>query len=207
MDNASKKGFRYWFTNVFWYHYGKISILVLFLLVTAVWFTVEALHKAEYDLNVAVVLEHPVAREDLEALYTLFAEAAGDVNGDRKTLVNIVPVNLGDEENPEGTRYQMMLYLSLPEYTVFLMDERESALFAGQEDTFQELSNYGIATGDETGRRVLVENKAVLAPLGEEPVYACLADWTVDGKGDPAMTEAAVRAIRALLASPEREKD
>ncbi len=202
MESSEKKGFRYWFTNVFWYHYGKISLVALFLLVTAVWFTIDALKKETYDLNVAVILNRPVARDDLGALYTLLGDAAGDVNGDGKTRVNIVTVNLADEENREGSRYQMMLYLSLPEYTIFLMDERESGLYAHQDDeTFQVLGDYGIATEDETGRRVALGRRAVLAPLGEE-VYACLADWTVSDKGDPAMTAAAVRALQALLASP-----
>ena len=39
--------------------------------------------------------------------------------------------------------------------------------------------------------------------LGDHQFYACLADWTVDGKGDPEMTAAAVRALKALLASPD----
>ena len=43
MEKEQKKGFVYWFKNVFWYHYGKLSILVLFLLGTAIWFTVDAL--------------------------------------------------------------------------------------------------------------------------------------------------------------------
>ncbi len=204
MESSEKKGFRYWFTNVFWYHYGKLSLVALFLLVTAVWFTVEALQKDEYDLNVAVVLNHAVARDDLAALGDFLGEAAGDVDGDGKTLVNIVPVDLSDQQNPVGTRNQMLLYLSLPEYTLFLMEDDESLLYAGQEDTFQELKDYGITASDGTGRRVEVGKKAVLAPLGEGEVYACLSDWTVVGKGDPEMTAAAVRALKALLSSPER---
>ena len=88
MEQEQKKGFVYWFKNVFWYHYGKLSILVLFLLVTAVWFTIDALKKVEYDLNVAVVADSGAARSDLEKLADLMAEAAGDLNHDGKALVN-----------------------------------------------------------------------------------------------------------------------
>ena len=70
-ENGRKKGFRYWFVNVFWYHYGLISIVALFLLVTAVWFTIEAVNKDEYDLNAAVILDHGVSRDDLGELYAL----------------------------------------------------------------------------------------------------------------------------------------
>ena len=206
MEETPKKGFVYWFINVFWYHYGKLSILVVFLAAAAIWMTVEALKKEKYDLNVAVVSDVAIARSDASALSALFAEAAGDVNGDGKALVNIVTVTMKDEESPETGRYQALLYLSLPEYTIFLMNEEESAHYVKEDETFQPLADYGIATEDESGRRIWVGDKAVIRDLGDHQFYACLADWTVDGKGSPEMTAAAVRALKALLASPEAEK-
>ena len=206
MEETPKKGFVYWFKNVFWYHYGKISLLVLFLAAAAIWMTVDMFKKPEYDLNVAVVSDGAIARDDARALSELFAAAAGDVNGDGKALVNIVTVTLEDEERPESGRYQTLLYLSLPEYTVFLMNERESARYAREEDTFQNLADYGIETEDESGKRIWVGDKAVVQYLGDHQFYACLADWTVDGKGSPEMTAAAVRALKALLDSPDAEK-
>ena len=206
MEEAPKKGFVYWFKNVFWYHYGKISLLVLFLAAAAIWMTVDMFKKPEYDLNVAVVSDGAIARDDARALSELFAAAAGDVNGDGKALVNIVTVTLEDEERPESGRYQTLLYLSLPEYTIFLLNERESARYAREEDTFQNLADYGIETGDESGKRIWVGDKAVVQYLGDHQFYACLADWTVDGKGSPEMTAAAVRALKALLDSPDAEK-
>ena len=205
MEQTPKKGFGYWFKNVFWYHYGKLSILVLFLLAAAVWMTVEAFKKPVYDLNVAVVADEVIARSDADELAQLLAAAAGDVNGDGKALVNVVTVALDDEEHPESGRYQALLYLSLPEYTIFLMNERESARYVKEEGTFQPLADYGIETPDESGRRIWVGDKAVLRYLGDHAFYACLADWTVDGKGSQEMTAAAVRALKALLASPESE--
>ena len=205
MEETPKKGFVYWFKNVFWYHYGKISLLVLVLAAAAVWMTVDAFRKEEYDLNVAVVAEMPIARSEADALAELFSAAAGDVNGDGKALVNVVTVAMKDEERPEAGRYQALLYLSLPEYTVFLMNEEESARYVQEDETFQLLADYGIETEDPSGRRVWVGNKSVIQPLGDHQLYACLADWTVDGKGSREMTEAAVRALKALLASPDAE--
>ncbi len=205
MEETPKKGFGYWFVNVFWYHYGKLSILVAFLLAAAIWMTVEMLKKEEYDLNVAVVADMAIARADADALAELFAAAAGDVNGDGKALVNVVTVTMEDEERPETGRYQALLYLSLPEYTVFLINEQESARYVKEDETFQLLADYGIETEDPSGRRVWVGDKAVIQNLGDHQFYACLADWTVDGKGDPEMTAAAVRALKALLASPDAQ--
>lgn len=201
MEQTPNKGFRYWFKNIFWYHYGKLSLLVLFLVVTAVWLTVDALRKPSYDLNVAVAMDFAIARSDTDELAALFGAAAGDVNGDGKVLVNIMTVNLMDEENPESGMYQLLLYMSLPEYAVFLLDEKTSARYAEKDESFQPLADYGIGTDDQTGRRVWVGNKAVLRSWCGEDCYACLADWTVDGKGSREATEAAVRALQALLAS------
>jgi hypothetical protein len=207
MEETPKKGFVYWFVNVFWYHYGKLSILVLFLAAAAIWMTVDLFRKEEYDLNVAVVSDEAIARSDAGALAELFAAAAGDVNGDGKALVNVVTVAMEDEERPETGRYQALLYLSLPEYTIFLMNEQESARYVKEDETFQLLGDYGIETEDESGRRVWVGDKAVIQYLGDHQFYACLADWTVDGKGSPEMTAAAVRALKALLASPDADKE
>jgi len=207
MENTPNKGFKYWFTNVFWYHYGKIAIFIAAALAVAIWMTVDALKKVDYDLNVAIVMEEGIARSDTDQLAAMFAEAAGDVNGDGKSLVNIVTVNLGDTENPEGTQTQMLLYMALPEYTIFIMNDHYSKLYAEKDETFQILANYGIETDDETGRRLWVGDKEILQSFGKYDYYACLSDWTVDGKGSEEMTAAAVRALKALADSPSVESD
>ena len=203
MAEPNRKSFGYWFKNVFWFHYGKLSILVAFLLAAAVWMTVEALKKEEYDLNAAIITEGGLAETDTASLNALFAEAAGDVNGDGKVLVNIVTVDLSDTENLESNQYRMLLYMSLPEYTVFIMNDYYSNLYAEKDETFQPFADYGLETEDAGGRRALVSQKALLKSLPEGDYYVCLSDWTVDGKGSEAMTAAAVRAIRALLDSPD----
>ena len=203
MEQRPKKGFRYWFVNVFWYHYGKISLLVLFLVGSAVFLTVDALRKEKYDLNVALIVDRAVARDDTAALGELFASAAGDVDGNGQAKVNIVTVNLASEENVEAVQYRIMLDLSQPEYTVFLMSGYESSVYAAQEDTFQPLADYGFQGAEEDGMRLFVGNKAILRDLGITDCYVCLSDWTVDGRGSEEMTAAAVRAISALVDSPD----
>lgn len=203
MEKQPGKGFGYWFKNVFWYHYGKLSILVALMLAAAIWMTVEAFQKEEFDLNAAIITEGGIAETDTAALNRLFAEVVGDVNGDGKVLVNIQTVNLSDVENLENNQYRMLLYMTLPEYTVFIMNDYYSNLYAGKDDTFQPLGNYGIETDEEGGRRACVTQKALLHSLGDWDYYVCLSDWTVDGKGSTEMTAAGVRAIQALLDSPD----
>ena len=199
MEEKPEKGFAYWFTNVFWYHYGKIAIIVLILVIIAVWLTVDALHKEEYDLNMVVAANGPVSDAGTEELRAALEKVIGDVNGDGKALINLQTIDLADPENLEGNQYRLLLYLSLPEFTLFVLDEDRSTLFCGKEDTFQPLENYGVETEDPTGLRVYVGDKPLLKNLGGFSYYASLADWTVSGKGDPAMTKAAVKALNAIL--------
>lgn len=199
MEDKPEKGFRYWFTNVFWYHYGKIAIVVLILVVIAVWLTVDALHKEEYDLNLVVAANGAVSEAGADELRAALEKTVGDVNGDGKSLINIQTIDLADPENLEGNQYRLLLYLSLPEYPLFLLDEDRSTLFCGKEDTFQPLADYGVTTEDPTGLRIYVGDKPLMKNLGGFAYYASIADWTVNGKGDPAVVRAAVRALNTIL--------
>lgn len=205
MDNTPKKGFKYWFKNVFWFHYGKLAIIGVLALAAVIWLTVDALRKEDYDLNVAIITEDGLAQSDTKRLADLLGEAAGDVNGDGKTMVNIVTVNLGDRENLETSQYQMLLYMTLPEYTIFMMNEHYSAIYGQKDGTFQPLADYGIETDDQIPTRLDLSNKAILQEMGEREYYVSLSDWTVDGKGSREMTDAAVRALKALAASPDAD--
>ena len=203
MEEEPKKGFLYWLTNVFWYHYGKIALLVLVLLIIGIWLTVDALHKEKYDLNMVIAANGPVTESGAEELRAELEKVVGDVNRDGKVLLNIQTIDLADAENLEGNHNRLMLYLALPEFTLFILDEDRSTLYCSKEDTFQPLANYGIDTDDPSGLRVYVGDRPLLKNLGPFKYYASLSDWTVDGKGDKAVTAAAVRALECILNTGE----
>lgn len=203
MEEKPNRGFWYWLTNVFWYHYGKIALVVLALVIIAVWLTVDALHKEKYDLNLVIAANGPVTDMDASALHTALMKTTEDVNRDGKVLINIQTIDLSDPENLEGNQQRLLLYLALPEYTLFLLDEDRSTLFCGKEDTFQPLANYGISTEDPSGLRIYVGDKPLMRDLGGYAYYASLSDWTVSGKGSKAMTQAAVRALQVILETEE----
>ena len=204
MDKKSDFDFRYWFKNVFWFHYGKLSIGLLIALIIAVWLTIDASKKEDYDLNMVIALAGGIAQSDTERLNALVSEAVGDVNGDGETLVNIQTVDLSDGAALEENLTRTLLYMSLPEYTLFIMDEHYSAIYCSKDDgTFQPLADYGIETEDETGMRIYLGDRLILRRLGRYEYYGCLSDWTVDGKGSEAMTQGAVRALQAIINSEE----
>ncbi len=201
MEQKQDRGFKYWFINVFWFHYGKLSILIALALVLVTVLTVQVFKKEKYDLNVAIALKGNIAYEDTAELKKLIAEAAGDVDGNGKVNINIQTIDLSDEAYFEDNHYRILLYMSLPEYTLFIMDGQYSETYSEKEDYFNELSAYGIETTDPTGKRVYAGDRKILKAMGNYDYYILLSDWTTDGKGDKAWTEAAVRAVKAILAS------
>lgn len=202
MNENENKGFRYRFVNVFWYHYGKLAIAGVIALAIIIWLSIDAFNKEEYDLNVVVAADRQTAEADFAALNELLAEVVGDTSGDGDCLINIQRVNLSDGDEQE----RILLYQTLPEYTLFILNDRGSQLYGSKEGTFQPLKDYGIETQDELGYRIYAGDRELLKALGGD-CFLCLSDWTVDGKGSRDMTDAAVRAIKAILESPAAEED
>lgn len=197
MEQEPKTGFRHWFVNVFWFHYGKLAIGLVLALAVVIYLTVDAFHKESYDLNVVLAVSGAIEPEDTQALQDLLAETAGDLDGDGKIQINLQRIDLRQGQELE----RMILYLSLPEYTLFILDDEISANYCAREDEFQPLADYGVETEDPSGKRRYVGDRTVLRQMGEFDYYLCLADWTVDGKGSPEMTAAAVRAMQKILNS------
>ena len=202
MEEKEQKGFRYKFVNVFWYHYGKLAIAAVIAIAVVIWLSIDAFNKEEYDLNAVVAVDRRPSEEDIAALTRLLEDAVGDVSGDGQCIINLQRVDLSDGSEQE----RLLLYQTLPEYTLFILNDRASLLYGSKEDTFQPLADYGIEASAEAEYRAFIGDRAPLQSIGTDS-YLCLSDWTVDGKGSREMTEAAVRAIKAILESPIVQKD
>ena len=214
MEEKPNKGFLYWFTNVFWYHYGKIALIVVVLVIIAVWLTVDALHKETYDLNIVVAANGPVADTDAEALHTALMKKIEDVNGDGKVLINIQTIDLSDPENLDGNQQRLLLYLALPEYTLFLLDE-DQAVTTKDIGSVQEISkwckelNSTIIMREETkltsqfrcnGSDAYIQFVDNLLQRGKESVRIPLSELNYDFRifDDPSQMREALREINAI---------
>lgn len=196
-------GFGYWFREVFWPHYGKLSIVLLVVLVVAVVLTVEAINKPRYDFHMVVAMDAPVAYSDTEELRSVVAAAVGDVNGDGEILLDVQVIDLGDQENLTTNQQRLQLAFAQSEYTLYIMDEMYSDTYCNRE-YFDPIADYGFTPDPDQPRRMDVSEVPVLWRMGqhipeEQRFYACICDWTVDGKGDQKLTDAAVRALNAIL--------
>lgn len=196
-------GFGYWFREVFWPHYGKLSIVLLVAVIVAVVLTVEAVNKPRYDFHMVVAMDAPVAYADTEELRSVVAEAVGDVNGDGEILLDVQVIDLGDQENLTTNQQRLQLAFAQSEYTLYILDEMYSDTYCHRE-YFDPIADYGFTADPDQPRRMDVSEVPVLWRMGqhipeEQQFYACICDWTVDGKGDQKLTDAAVRALNAIL--------
>lgn len=196
-------GLKYWFREVFWPHYGKLSIALLVALAVAIFLTVEAVNKPKYDFHMVVALDAPIAYADTDELRNVIAPAVGDVNGDGQILMDVQVIDLGDQENLETNQQRLQLAFAQSEYTLYIMDDMYSATYCHRE-YFDPIADYGFTPDPDEERRMNVSDVPVLWRMGqnipeEQQFYACICDWTVDGKGDKELTAAAVRALNAIL--------
>lgn len=198
MDKKPKKGFLYWFENVFKYHYGKLAIIIVLAVIVVVINIIDASRpKLEFDFNMVIAVAGPIAPSSTNELLKIAEKEAGDLNGDGEININIQIIDMGIAG--EDSSYRLMLLKSQPEYVVYIMDEHTSETNARD---FNMLSEYGIEADEEYGQRVYIGDTAVMDSIspGTE-FYALLADWTTDGKGDPLWTQAGVSIIKAIIGS------
>jgi len=196
-------GTKYWFKEVFWPHYGKLSIALIVALIVAIVLTVDAANKPRYDFHMVIAMEDMITYEDTEELRSVIAPAAGDINGDGEILLEVQVINLADPENLEVNQQRLQLAFAQSEYTLYIMDEQYSATYCHRE-YFDPLANYGFTPDPDEPRRMDVSEVPILWRMGqnvpeEQHFYACICDWTVDGKGDKELTDAAVRVLNAIL--------
>ncbi|MDD6188058.1 MAG: hypothetical protein PUB32_00565 [Clostridiales bacterium] len=196
-------GLKYWFKEVFWPHYGKLSIALLAALIVVVLLTVEAVNKPRYDFHMVIAMDSAVTYSVTEELRDVITPAVGDVNGDGKIMIDMQIIDLGDQENLEANHQRLQLVFAQSEYTLYIMDDMYSATYCNRE-YFDPIANYGFTPDEDEDRRMNVSDVPVLWRMGqhipgEQEFYACICDWTVDGKGDKKLTDAAVRALNAIL--------
>ncbi|MBR6522294.1 MAG: hypothetical protein IKT47_06475 [Oscillospiraceae bacterium] len=196
-------GTKYWFKEVFWPHYGKLSIALVVALIVAIVLTVEAANKPQYDFHMVVAMDDFITYDDTEELRNVIAPAVGDVNGDGKILLDVQVISLSDPENLEVNQQRLQLAFAQYEYTLYILDEQYSATYCHRE-YFDPIADYGFAADPDEPRRMNVSDVPLMQRLGKQvpgdlPFYACICDWTVDGKGDKDLTDAAVRALSAII--------
>lgn len=188
----NKKSFGYIFTNVIWYHYRWLILVLVFAIALVVFTVFELRAKVDYDYNLAVVVGSEIALENPE-FENKVREAVGDINGDGEINVNFQYLLMADEEWGSGNQERVMLYLSSDDFFLFLTDDDYSRSYSAAE-YFDPVEPYGLTPDESLPTRVKLSDTGDI----DLQLYANIIDWTTVGKGEQAELEATMRVIEAL---------
>ena len=205
---TEKRSFRDWFDNVFWYHYKWYFLAAVFVLAVVIFIITDSPGKENYDMTVVFVQSGDVAESQAAAVLDGIADAVGDVNGDGEVKLNYAYVNMGESSADKGASGysptdQLLVYLTGDEYALFIMDA-EISNECCQANYFEDvLADYGIDTPEDDPYRVYLSDTGLMkkAGLDNRDYYGLIMDWTTVGKGSKDNTDAAVNALKAILAS------
>ena len=192
-----KKGFSYWFTNVFWYHYKWWFLLGVFVAALAVFILIESSGTVKYDFTVVFAQDGNVLEDQAGEILDLVGVSVGDINGDGKVNVRFVSVNL--DENYD----QILVYLTDPEISLFILDGYYSSLYSSLGYFEDKLADYGIESDGDNPFRVYLGDTSVFkkSGLAGSSYYGHIIDWTTVGKGRRDLMDGAVKSLKAFLAS------
>lgn len=193
-----EKGFGYWFKEVFWYHYGKLSVCILAALIIAVLITVEGMGQKKFDFNMVIASESGLTEAYITELESVVANAVGDIDGNGEININIQILGFGGTESQ-----RLQLAFAQEEYALFIMNDHDSAIYAGH-DYFDPPENYGFEPDELFAGRIDINDAPILQRINsyteqDMTFYAGICDWTVNGKGKKEWTDAAVRALNAII--------
>jgi hypothetical protein len=203
MHKGEKGYFSYWLKNVLWYHYKYWLIGGTIALAVVVALTVDALKTVHYDFYVTVVSSKiDVSYNSLSEIESVMKSAVGDLNNDGKVLISFNIINLSDPEHMEDNQSRLQIALASEETSLIILDEDYSYSYCSRE-FYDDLNDYGIQPDSKFNSRISLSDTALFkrAGIADGKFYASLCDWTKSGKGSKKQTDAAVRALKALLST------
>lgn len=200
-----KQSFKYWFENVFWFHYRWAFLGVVFVIALIVFISVESSGNETYDMTLIFAQEGEIAESQARKVMDAVSESIGDLDGDGKVRLNFVSIDLDAVANTNGQTVslgeRLMLYMVDEENSLFFINGDTSESYCAMGYFDDDLANYGIETGEDDPYRVYVSDSDVFVDAGLQELgyYALIIDWTTVGRGEKERTDAAVAAIKTLL--------
>lgn len=200
-----KKSFKYWFENVFWFHYRWLFLGVVFVIALIVFISIESSGNENYDMTLVFAQEGEIAESQAKKVMDAVSESIGDLDGDGAVRLNFASIDLGAVANTNGRTVslgeRLMLYMVDEDNTLFFINGDTSESYCAMGYFDDELSNYGIETEEGDPYRVYISDTEVFADAGLQDLgyYALIIDWTTVGRGEQKRTDAAVAAVKTLL--------
>lgn len=191
--------FKYWFINVFWYHYKKMVLIGLSAILVLVFLIYSTLTQSKADLNYLFISRLPSSDEVMNPLTDMLKESVGDINEDGKLEYHCTVIN------PENGQTDIV------ELQVFILDESSRLYIVGESafdtmadimtaDFGEDLSAHGFTTVPEKSYLVDLSEAPLLESLGlnDELMYAIICRLSPDESKDENIQQAQKAAIECL---------
>jgi len=157
--------FKYWFTNIFWYHYRQFVIIGVFVLGVAVYLIVDAVNTPKPDFEFIVFSPGYVTDEQTGELQSIAEQAIGDLNGDGKVYISLVGLSIIQADTAEMSVMKLGALMSDPKVVLYIMETEAMELYVG-DNIFTPLSELGIDAPSEDGYTIRVDQLPVFLRSG-----------------------------------------
>jgi hypothetical protein len=204
-DNPkARRGFGYWFKNVFIYHYLKPTILGAIVLLIAAYIIYDIKNVVIPDLTVVVGGIDILREEDMSEIKAVIEDEIGDANGDGTVVVNFdiytVTLDKADEYGKQNLEALDLSILADPDRIFFILDEELTSRY--EADFFEKLADYDISTDEDPFYRVndlpIFQRMLVV----DTNYYMCLKGMRISDKDDPEYVQKydlAARVMKRLI--------
>jgi len=113
----------------YWYHYKWHTIGIVLGVAFVAFFVYSMVTREKYDYRLMFISSKPVTEQTTKIIETELAKYAKDLNGDKKSNVSVMPIELNSEENNinpqilQANTTKYMAELSTGEIMVFIVDK------------------------------------------------------------------------------------
>ena len=196
-------GFKYWFVNVFWFHYKWPVLAGVVVLGIIAFITFDSLRQERYDTTVVIATEYSVQEEDLKALDAVLKPVVPDLDGNGRVNICYAILYVGNTELGRQNQERMYLYMTREDVALYLMSGDVSDAYTDPQLEYftDEVAQYGLEPDPGNPVRADLTDSRTLAACGMETIYLSIMDYTtVSGSNTAEETlDAAVAMALALV--------
>ena len=196
-------GFKYWFVNVFWFHYKWPVLACVVILGIIAFITFDSLRKERYDTTVVIATDYSVQEEDLAALNEVLKPVVPDLDGNGRVNICYAILYVGNTELGRANQERMYLYMTREDVGLYLMSGDVSEAYTDPELEYftDEVEKYGFEPDPGNPVRTSLVNNRILGECGMENIYLSIMDYTTVSGSDTAeqTLETAVAMAQALI--------
>lgn len=213
--NVMKKAFgkvKYWFVNVFWYHYKWVPLVVLVIIGIIFVLTSDLFKGMDPDYEVVLTSCLYVTDEQMLEVTNTMSELVGDRNEDGYEYSPIVVMNMTGGELEQNNTIKLAAYMAAGDVVLYLMDEVTVDNYLAQ-DLFEPVSTFGFEADEEDPCLIRIDqypvfDRAGLATFAERldtRYYACFLKITDEMRSDPEIMERYDTGVEILQSLMEME--